>query len=40
MENAGSFMAIWYILRPNGIFYGHLVNFMDIWYIFTYFGML
>jgi hypothetical protein len=26
-------MAIWYILWPFGIFYDHLVNFMDIWYI-------
>jgi hypothetical protein len=26
-------MAIWYILRPFGTFYGHLVHFMVIWYI-------
>jgi hypothetical protein len=26
-------MAIWYILRPFGIFYGHLVYFTAIWYI-------
>jgi hypothetical protein len=28
------FMAIWSILRPFGIFYGHSVYFMVIWYIF------
>jgi hypothetical protein len=28
-------MAIWYILWPFGICYGHLVYFMAIWY--TYF---
>jgi hypothetical protein len=34
------FMAIWYILRPFGIFWGHLVYFEAIWYIFPRFGML
>jgi hypothetical protein len=27
-------MAIWYILWSFGIFYGHLVYFVVIWYIF------
>jgi hypothetical protein len=27
-------MTIWYILRPFGIFCGHLGYFMVIWYIF------
>jgi hypothetical protein len=34
------FMAILSILRPNGIFYSHLVHFVVIWYIFSRFGML
>jgi hypothetical protein len=34
------FMAIWSILRPFGIFCGHLVNFRVIWYNFSSFGML
>jgi hypothetical protein len=25
-------LSIWYILWPFGIFYGHLVYFMAIWY--------
>jgi hypothetical protein len=29
------FMAIWYIFRTFGIFYGTLVYFEVIWYIFT-----
>jgi hypothetical protein len=33
------FVAIWFILRPFGIFRGHFVYFMVIWYIFTVFGM-
>jgi hypothetical protein len=33
-------MAIWYILQPYGIFYGHLVYLLVIWYIFYRFGML
>jgi hypothetical protein len=28
-------MTIWNILRPFGIFYGHLVYFVSIWYIFV-----
>jgi hypothetical protein len=28
------FMTIWSILRPLKIFYGHLVHFLLIWYIF------
>jgi hypothetical protein len=31
---------ICYILRPFGIFYGHLVYLVAIWYIFSSFGML
>jgi hypothetical protein len=34
-----SFVAILFILRPNGIFYGHLVHFVVIWYIFPHFGI-
>jgi hypothetical protein len=36
----GIFRAILSISRPTGIFYGHLVHFVVIWYIFTRFGML
>jgi hypothetical protein len=41
----GILMAIMSILRPDGIFYGHLVvpilvQFLVIWYIFPRFGML
>jgi hypothetical protein len=28
------FMGIWYILRPFDLFFGHLVDFVLIWYIF------
>jgi hypothetical protein len=28
------FIAVLSILRPNGIFYGRLVHFVVIWYIF------
>jgi hypothetical protein len=34
------YIAIWYILRRFGIFWGHLFYFMAIWYIFSRFGML
>jgi hypothetical protein len=34
------FRAILSILQPNGIFYGHLVHFAVIRYIFPRFGML
>jgi hypothetical protein len=30
----------WYILRQFGLFCGHLVRFMVIWYVFSRFGML
>jgi hypothetical protein len=30
----GIFMTILSSLRPNGIFYGHSVHFVVIWYIF------
>jgi hypothetical protein len=33
------FTAIGNILRPLGIFYGHLVYFAVIWYIFPRFGI-
>jgi hypothetical protein len=33
-------LAIWSILRPLEIFYGHGVCFVVIWYIFTSFGIL
>jgi hypothetical protein len=32
------FMTIWSILRPLEIFYGHLVYFAVIWYIFPVFA--
>jgi hypothetical protein len=35
-----NYMAIWSIVRLLGIFCGHLVYFMVIWYIFPRFGML
>jgi hypothetical protein len=34
------FMAIWSILRPSGIFCGHLVYFTAIWYILWPFGIV
>jgi hypothetical protein len=34
------FMDTWSILRSFVIFYGHLVWFMVIWYIFSRFGIL
>jgi hypothetical protein len=34
------FMDIWSILRPFDIFYGHLVYFVVIWYIFPRVGKL
>jgi hypothetical protein len=34
------FMTIWPILRPLQIFYGHLIYFVAIWYIFPRFGIL
>jgi hypothetical protein len=40
MEEVGILRAILSILRPNGIFYGHLAYFVDIWYIFNRFGLL
>jgi hypothetical protein len=36
----GIFLTIWSIFRLFGIFYGHLVYFVVIWYILTRFGML
>jgi hypothetical protein len=36
-ENLGTF---WSILLPLEIFYGHLVYFVVIWYIFPRFGIL
>jgi hypothetical protein len=35
MEDVGIFLAIWSILRQFGLFYGNLVYFVVIWYIFT-----
>jgi hypothetical protein len=32
-------MTIWSILRPLEIFYGHLVYFVVIWYIFPRCGI-
>jgi hypothetical protein len=28
------------IVQPNGLFYGHLVHFVVIWYILIHFGIL
>jgi hypothetical protein len=47
MNNVGIFTANWYILQqfvigmlwPFGIFYGHLVYVMAIWYILWPFGI-
>jgi hypothetical protein len=33
------FVAIWSILRPDGIFCGHLVYFVAIWYILRPYGI-
>jgi hypothetical protein len=33
-------MTIWSILLQLEIFYGHLVYFVVIWYIFSRFGIL
>jgi hypothetical protein len=33
-------MAIWNILRTFGKFYGHLVHFVFIWYIYSVFGIV
>jgi hypothetical protein len=33
-------LVIWNTLLPLGIFYGHLGNFVVIWYIFHRFGIL
>jgi hypothetical protein len=40
MENIGIFLTIWSTLRALEIFYGHLVYFVVIWYIFPRFGIL
>jgi hypothetical protein len=32
--------SIWNILRQFGIFHGHLVHFVVIWYILTRFGIV
>jgi hypothetical protein len=40
MEKVSIFMAVLSVLRPNGIFCGHLVHFVVIWYIISPFGML
>jgi hypothetical protein len=33
-------MAVWSILLPFHIFYGHLVCLWSFWYIFSRFGMV
>jgi hypothetical protein len=40
VEDDVIFMTILSILRSNGIFYDHLVQFVVIWSIFPRFGML
>jgi hypothetical protein len=40
MENLGIFCDYLVYLRPLEIFYGHLVYFVVIWYIFPHFGIL
>jgi hypothetical protein len=34
VDDVGIFMPILSIFRPNGLFYGHLVQFVVIWYLF------
>jgi hypothetical protein len=34
------FNAIWNIWQPFGKYYGHLVHFVVIWYMFSHFGIL
>jgi hypothetical protein len=34
------FMDTWSILQSFVIFYGHLVKYLEIWYIFPRFGIL
>jgi hypothetical protein len=33
-------MAIWNVLWPFGMVYGHLGYFMTVWYIFSGFGIM
>jgi hypothetical protein len=40
MEEVGVFRAILSISRPKSRFYGQLVEFVVLWYIFTRYGML
>jgi hypothetical protein len=40
MASVGIFLDLWSVLRPFGIFNGHLVYFGFVWYIFSRFGML
>jgi hypothetical protein len=40
MENVGIFYDHWSILWQLEIFYGHLVYFVVIWYIFPRLGIL
>jgi hypothetical protein len=40
MENLGIFYHHWVFLRPLEIFYGPLVHFVVMWYIFPRFGIL
>jgi hypothetical protein len=40
MEDVGILYDHFVYLWTNGIFYGHLVHFVVIWYIFPRFGML
>jgi hypothetical protein len=39
LKHSEYFTAIWYIIRPFGIYYGHLVYFTAIWYILWPFGI-
>jgi hypothetical protein len=32
-------MVIWKILQTFGIFYGHIADLAEIWYIFSHFGI-
>jgi hypothetical protein len=40
MADVGICTAVLSTLRPNDTFYGHLVHFVVIWYIFSSFGIL
>jgi hypothetical protein len=40
MENSGMLYGHFVFLSPLGVFYGHWVNFVVIWYRFSHFSIL